>query len=71
MQQVIVEKYMDLFDIRDPNVWFVQCISADFACGKGIAPNLTNDSIQNRNFRKVTDQMYGTAMVIAWLHHMF
>lgn len=37
MQQVIVEKYIDLFDIRDPNVWFVQCISADFTCGKGIA----------------------------------
>ena len=32
-----IEKHMDLFDIRDPNIWFVQCISADFACGKGIA----------------------------------
>ena len=40
-----VEKYMDLFDIRDPNVWFVQCISADFACGKVLPPNLTIDSI--------------------------
>lgn len=32
-----IEKHMDLFDIKDPNTWFVQCISADFACGKGIA----------------------------------
>lgn len=32
-----IEKYADLFDIDDPDVWFIQCISADFACGKGIA----------------------------------
>lgn len=32
-----IEKYADLFNIDDPDVWFVQCISADFACGKGIA----------------------------------
>lgn len=32
-----IEKHMDLFDIKDPSVWFAQCISADFACGKGIA----------------------------------
>lgn len=32
-----IEKYADLFGIDDPDVWFVQCISADFACGKGIA----------------------------------
>ncbi|WP_279146028.1 MULTISPECIES: macro domain-containing protein [Clostridium] len=33
---VLIEKKMDLFD-ADEKYYFVQCISADFAMGKGIA----------------------------------
>ena len=31
-----IEEYRDLFSVPD-DVYFVQCISADFAMGKGIA----------------------------------
>lgn len=62
-----IEKHMDLFDIKDPNTWFVQCISADFACGKGIAMEfIISDLIQSRNFKSIINQIYGMETDIVW-----
>lgn len=55
-----IEKYADLFDIDDPDVWFVQCISADLLAEKVSLLNSIKDLIRSRNCRKTTGQMYGT-----------
>lgn len=61
------EEKRDLFSVNnEKDMWYVQCISADFACGKGIALEFNKrGDVKNllmKNYKKIC----GTAMDIVF-----